>query len=153
MAMGLLHGSSSFGNYMCGWGCVRERGKWGGDDRPVLMVPCIYCQSHMFLYSRYHFRDILATRSSTLAWKVPQTEGPGRLSSVGSQRVGHGWVTSLSLCACKLWTELLLSKYCSVRLKTFTFYVFVWTSYKPVTVQYCVASCVNWTPRLTLLDF
>ena len=35
--------------------------------------------------------------SSTLAWKIPWTEEPGRLQSRGSQRVGHDWVTSLSL--------------------------------------------------------
>ena len=31
----------------------------------------------------------MATRSSTLAWKIPWTEEPGRLQSMGSQRVGH----------------------------------------------------------------
>ena len=39
----------------------------------------------------------MAPHSSTLAWKIPWTEKPGRLQSVGSQRVGHDWVTSLSL--------------------------------------------------------
>ena len=37
----------------------------------------------------------MATHSSILAWKIPWTEDPGRLQSVGSQRVGHDWVTSL----------------------------------------------------------
>ena len=31
----------------------------------------------------------MATHSSTIAWKIPWTEEPGRLQSVGSQRVGH----------------------------------------------------------------
>ena len=31
----------------------------------------------------------MATHCSTLAWKIPWTEGPGRLQSVGSPRVGH----------------------------------------------------------------
>ena len=31
----------------------------------------------------------MATHSSTLAWKIPWTEDPGRLQSMGSQRVGH----------------------------------------------------------------
>ena len=35
------------------------------------------------------------THSSTLAWKIPWTEEPGRLQSMGSQRVGHDWATSL----------------------------------------------------------
>jgi len=31
----------------------------------------------------------MATHSSTVAWKIPWTEEPGRLQSMGSQRVGH----------------------------------------------------------------
>ena len=38
----------------------------------------------------------MATHSSTLAWKIPRTKEPGRLQSVGSQRVGHDWATSLT---------------------------------------------------------
>ena len=38
----------------------------------------------------------MATHSSTLAWRIPWTEEPGRRQSMGSQRVGHDWVTSLS---------------------------------------------------------
>ena len=40
---------------------------------------------------------LLATHSSTLAWKIPWTEEPGRLQSMWSLRVGHDWATSLSL--------------------------------------------------------
>ena len=39
----------------------------------------------------------MAPHSSTLAWKLPWTEDPGRLQSMGSLRVGHDWATSLSL--------------------------------------------------------
>ena len=39
----------------------------------------------------------MATHSSILAWRIPWTEEPGGLQSMGSQRVGHDWVTSLSL--------------------------------------------------------
>ena len=39
----------------------------------------------------------MAPHSSTLAWKIPWMEEPGRLQSMGSRRVGHDWVTSLSL--------------------------------------------------------
>ena len=31
----------------------------------------------------------MATHSSTLAWKIPWTEKPARLQSMGSQREGH----------------------------------------------------------------
>ena len=39
----------------------------------------------------------MAPHSSTLAWKIPRTEEPGRLQSMGLLRVGHDWVASLSL--------------------------------------------------------
>ena len=38
----------------------------------------------------------MVTHSSTLAWKIPWTEEPGRLQSMGSLRVRHDWATSLS---------------------------------------------------------
>ena len=39
----------------------------------------------------------MATHSSILAWKIPWTEEPGGLQSMGSQRVRHDWATNLSL--------------------------------------------------------
>ena len=39
----------------------------------------------------------MAPHSSTLAWKIPWMEEPGRLQSMGSLRVGHDCATSLSL--------------------------------------------------------
>ena len=39
----------------------------------------------------------MATHSSTLAWKIPRMEEPSRLQTMGLQRVGHNWATSLSL--------------------------------------------------------
>ena len=39
----------------------------------------------------------MAPHSSTLAWKIPWAEEPGRLQPMGSRRVGHDWATSLSL--------------------------------------------------------
>ena len=38
----------------------------------------------------------MAPHSSTVAWKIPWMEEPGRLQSMGSLRVGHHWATSLS---------------------------------------------------------
>jgi len=38
----------------------------------------------------------MAIHSSTIAWKIPWTEEPGRLQSMGSQRVRHDWATSRS---------------------------------------------------------
>ena len=39
----------------------------------------------------------MAPHSSTLAWKIPWMEEPGRLQSMGSSEVGYDWATSLSL--------------------------------------------------------
>ena len=35
----------------------------------------------------------MVTHSSILAWRIPWTEEPGGLHSMGSQRAGHDWVT------------------------------------------------------------
>ena len=44
----------------------------------------------------------MATHSSTLAWKVPWMEEPGRPQSMGSQRIRHDWETSLSFSFCMI---------------------------------------------------
>ena len=36
----------------------------------------------------------MATDSSILAWRIPWTEEPARLQSLGLQRVGHNWATN-----------------------------------------------------------
>ena len=45
----------------------------------------------------------MAPHSSTLAWKIPWVEEPGRLQSMGLLRVGHDWATSLSLSTFMHW--------------------------------------------------
>ena len=45
----------------------------------------------------------MASHSSTLAWKIPWMEEPGRLQSMGSLRVRHDWATSLSLSTFMRW--------------------------------------------------
>ena len=45
----------------------------------------------------------MAPHSSTLAWKIPWVEEPGRLQSMGSLRVGHDLVTLLSLFTFMRW--------------------------------------------------
>ena len=45
----------------------------------------------------------MAPHSSTLPWKIPWAEEPGRLQSMGSLRVGHDWATSLSLLTFMHW--------------------------------------------------
>ena len=54
-----------------------------------------------FLEFMYSYGDLMekamAPHSSSLAWKIPWMEEPGRLQSMGSLKVRHDWVTSLSL--------------------------------------------------------
>ena len=45
----------------------------------------------------------MAPHSSTLAWKIPWMEEPGRLQSMGSLIVRHDWATSLSLSTFMHW--------------------------------------------------
>ena len=45
----------------------------------------------------HYLEKEMATHSSTLSWKIPWTEEPGRLQSMGLLRVGHDGATSLSL--------------------------------------------------------
>ena len=47
------------------------------------------------IYLRCTTEKAMAPHSSTLAWKIPRTEQPGRLLSMGSLRVRHDWATSL----------------------------------------------------------
>ena len=42
-----------------------------------------------FVTSRVVSEKAMTPHSSTLAWKIPWTEDPGRLQSMGSLRVGH----------------------------------------------------------------
>ena len=72
----------------------------------IFFEESLYC----FCSSLYHFTFLaefaekaMASHSSTLAWKIPWTEEPGRLQSMGSRRVGHDWATSLSLFTFMRW--------------------------------------------------
>ena len=48
-------------------------------------------------YPEQFSEKAMAPHSNTLAWKIPWMEEPGRLQSMGSWKVRHDWVTSLSL--------------------------------------------------------
>ena len=49
-----------------------------------------------YKYVRDLSEKAVAPHSSTLAWKIPWTEEPGGLQTMGSLRIGHDWATSLS---------------------------------------------------------
>ena len=61
-----------------------------------------YVQSNNWLLTPKS-EKAMAPHSSILAWKIPWMEEPGRLQSMGSLRVGHGWATSLSLSTFMHW--------------------------------------------------
>ena len=46
-------------------------------------------QTSILRLSEQNKEKAMATHSSNLAWKIPRTEEPGRLQSMGSRRVGH----------------------------------------------------------------
>ena len=62
----------------------------------ILLKPSLKNFDH-YLASMWNEEKAMATHSSTLAWKIPWVEEPGRLQSMGLLRVRHDWVTSLSL--------------------------------------------------------
>ena len=65
----------------------------------------LLCAKNFYIFHKYSFNKsskppsekAMEPHSSTLAWKIPWTEEPGRLQSMESLRVGHDWATSLSL--------------------------------------------------------
>ena len=75
------------------WWRICLQSKRPGFDSWVGKVPW----RREFVCSSIGDREAMAPHSSTLAWKIPWTEEPGGLQSVGSWRVGHDWAASLSL--------------------------------------------------------
>ena len=73
---------------------------WAHSSMQSLVVPALQAD---FVSLGHQAEETMAPHSSTLAWKIPWTEEPGRLQSMGSLRVGHSWVTSLSLCTFMHW--------------------------------------------------
>ena len=67
-------------------------------------------------------------------------------------------LSKMRMCPSTPAVVLYFSRYCTVRLNMFYFlclffmYYLCERCYKPITVQYYIADCVSWVPRLTLLD-
>ena len=55
----------------------------------VKNLPAMWETQVRFLDSKIPLQEGMATHSSIPAWRIPQTEGPGRLQSTGLQRVIH----------------------------------------------------------------
>ena len=59
--------------------------------RKEQMVQKLVALFSLYYLLAYNMEKAMAPHSSTLAWKIPWTEEPGRLRSMGSHRVGHDW--------------------------------------------------------------
>ena len=57
-----------------------------------------------------HLKEGMATHSSILAWRVPWTEEPGELQSMGSQKVGHNLATKQQQVVAAVTTQRYTSK-------------------------------------------
>ena len=64
--------------------CIR-----GAGAQAVKRLPAMWETRVRFLGREDPLEKEIAIHSSTLAWKIPWTEEPDRLQSMGSQRVGH----------------------------------------------------------------
>ena len=90
-----------FHGLYCLWGSQRVRHAWATfTAQTVKCLPAMWETRVWSLGREDPLEKEMATHSSIHAWKIPWTEEPGRLQSMGSQRVRHDWVTSLSLWNC-----------------------------------------------------
>ena len=77
---------------------VHPKGNFKGSSLVAHMLKCLSAMWKIQVRSlgwEDPLEKEMATHSSTLAWKILWTEEPGRLPSMGSQRVRHDWATSL----------------------------------------------------------
>ena len=63
-------------------------------SRSYLLVKNLPAMQGLIPGSGISLEKGMATHSSILAWRIPWTEEPGGLNSMGLQRVGHDWVTN-----------------------------------------------------------
>ena len=80
---------------------LREKGlsPWNQDRASLVTqtvndLPAMQETQVQFLGRKDPLEEGMATLSCILTWRSPWTEEPGRLSSMGSQKVGHNWATN-----------------------------------------------------------
>ena len=84
----------------------------------------------------------MATHSSTPAWRIPRTEEPGGLQSVGWQRVGHDWATNTT----RVHDMLLLvafSFWLSITTIYWVLFFFFFFAQETVLGRYCGATVIS----------
>ena len=70
--------------------------RWGR-EACTSVVLLVSITENLFICIPVKLEKAMAPHSGTLAWRIPWMEEPGGLQSMGSRRVRHNWVTSLSL--------------------------------------------------------
>ena len=81
---------------------LMDRGAWWAAVHGVANSQT-WLSDFTFTFHLHALEKEMATHSSVLAWRIPGTEEPGRLQSMGSLRVGHDWATLLSLFTLMPW--------------------------------------------------
>ena len=86
------------------------RRKW--QSIPVFLPGELHGQRRLAGYSSWDHKESdmtkQVTHTSILAWRIPWTEEPGELQSMGSQRVGHDWATNTLNFVGRNWKKVLL---------------------------------------------
>ena len=82
----------------CSKAATFSEGESGWCPATPRKIPSVFQQ-----VNKQYVEKAMAPHSSTLAWKIPWTEEAGGLQSMGSRKVGHNWVTSLSLFTLMHW--------------------------------------------------
>ena len=84
-------------NCYCQWNKLKKPKSWEFVSLMAQMVKNLPAMQEIwvqFLGREDPLEKELATHSSILAWRTPCTEEPGGLQSIGSETVGHDWVTN-----------------------------------------------------------
>ena len=79
------------------WTVGEIKKHWWKNRDIILQTKVHVIKAMVFPVVMYGSEKSMAPHSSTLAWKIPWTEEPGGLQSMGLLRVGHDWATSLWL--------------------------------------------------------
>ena len=103
-----------------------------------------------FTFHSHALEKEMATHSSVLAWRIPWMEKPGRLQSIGLQRVGHNWATNTVMFPqCTLLESVyhkwswILSKPCSTSIKMIIWLLFFNLMYH-TDLQILKNPCRDW---------
>ena len=104
----------------------------------TLWAPSILLYTIYLLLYTICVEKEMATHSSVLAWRIPWTEEPGGLQSMGLQRVGQDWVTNTHT-----HTHTHTHTICEYLVNDYTPYIQLSITYVTVYCCCCVASVVS----------